>query len=232
MSISSVGTAFQQTLIDNETSSSQKTVKKELGKEDFLTLLVAQLKNQDPLNPMESADFTAQLAQFSSLEQLFGIKDALGNIQSSIAAQGAQEDKNLLDYIGKMVKTGDNILSLKDGKADLCGYILEEPAKEVTISIFDRYGVKVRTIEEGEKIAGQYTVDWDGRDNDGDQLDDGVYTFDVQPIDENGEEILSYTHAQGEVTGVTYEGSIPYLIVGNRQVLPENILAITKLNEQ
>ena len=87
MSISSIGTSFQQTLIDNDSSSYQTAVKKELGKEDFLTLLVTQLKNQDPMNPMESTDFTAQLAQFSSLEQLFGVNDALGNIQNSLSGK-------------------------------------------------------------------------------------------------------------------------------------------------
>ena len=76
--------------------------KKELGREQFLTLLIAQLRNQDPLNPLESADFTAQLAQFSSLEQLFGMNETLTGIQDTL---GAQETSNVLDYIGKSVKT-------------------------------------------------------------------------------------------------------------------------------
>jgi len=228
MSISSIGTAFQQTLVDTEAPSYQKTVKKELGKDDFLTLLVTQLKNQDPLNPMESTDFSAQLAQFSSLEQLFNINDALGNLQNSVENQ---EDENLLDYIGKMVTTDDTKISVMDGKTSNGGYVIEESAKTVTISIYNQYGVKIRTIQEDQKIAGEYTVDWDGQDNQGDPVDDGVYTFEVHAVDQNNNSVLSNGYAKGEVTGVTYEGLIPYLIVENRQVLPENIIAVTKLIE-
>ena len=68
-----------------------------LGRNDFLTLLVTQLQNQDPLNPMESQDFTAQMAQFSSLEQLFDVNASLANIHEAIAAN---EKENALDYVG------------------------------------------------------------------------------------------------------------------------------------
>jgi len=228
MSISSIGTTFQQTLIDSEPSSSRSVVKKELGKEDFLTLLVTQLKNQDPLKPMESTDFTAQLAQFSSLEQLFGVNDTLGNIQNSLLAQ---DDGDLLGYIGKMVQTNDNIISLKDGKANPGGYKLGSSASEITISIYNEYGTKVRTIREEDKTAGEYTLDWDGRNDKGDALEDGVYTFEITAAGENNESVLQQVYSKGEVTGVTYEGLVPYLIVGNRQIMPENIITVSKLNE-
>jgi len=78
----------------SESTPTYTSPEKELGRDQFLTLLVAQLKNQDPLNPMESADFTAQLAQFSSLEQLFGMNESLDAIQEAVAAQ---ESGDVLD---------------------------------------------------------------------------------------------------------------------------------------
>jgi flagellar basal-body rod modification protein FlgD len=200
--------------------------KKELGKEEFLTLLIAQLKNQDPLSPLESADFTAQLAQFSSLEQLFGMNEALTAIQESL---GTQESGNVLDYIGKLVKTNDSTVFIKDGNMESNAYTLEDEA-EVTIFIYDSKGLEVRRIYGGWKEAGQHDLSWDGKDNNGNLAGDGIYFFEVEAIDENGFVVPYDAYLTGEVTGVTYQNSIPYLMIGNKLVAPENVIEVTKNN--
>lgn len=105
MIVNPMGVYSQQSNVTGDDSSAYTQVKKELGKNEFLNLLVTQLKYQDPLNPMQSTDFSAQLAQFSSLEQLTNMNSTLSGIQSSLAAN---KQDNILDYIGKTVKTSDD----------------------------------------------------------------------------------------------------------------------------
>jgi flagellar basal-body rod modification protein FlgD len=210
----------------SQSVSSDTSTKKELGKEEFLTLLVAQLKHQDPLNPLESADFTAQLAQFSSLEQLFGMNDALTAIQETLETQ---ESGNVFDYIGKLVKTNDSTVFIKDGNMESNAYTLEDEA-EVTIFIYDSQGAEVRRIYGGWKEAGQHDLSWDGKDNNGNLAGDGIYFIEVEAIDENGFVVPYDAYLTGEVTGVTYQNSIPYLMIGNKLVAPENVIEVTKNN--
>ena len=202
--------------------------KKQLGQEEFLTLLLEQLKHQDPLNPLESSEFTAQLAQFSSLEQLTGMNKALTEIQESLSNR---ESGNPLDYIGKVVKTDDNAVAIREGNVDSNTYTLDEPA-EVTIFIYNDQGFEVRRINAGWKDAGEHELNWDGRDNNGEIADDGVYAFEVQALNEDGFLVSSDTYLTGEVTGVTYQGGIPYLMIGNQLVTPENIIEVTKNSSQ
>ncbi len=132
MLIDTIGLNNQQSPLYGENTSLQNDNTNELRKDDFLKLLVSQLKHQDPLNPLESVDFTAQLAQFSSLEQLFGMNDTLVDIQNSLASR---DDSNILDYIGKSAKINDSAIAVKDGGADTGTYVLEDPA-DVNIFIY------------------------------------------------------------------------------------------------
>jgi flagellar basal-body rod modification protein FlgD len=207
-----------------ESAPTYTSPEKELGREQFLTLLVAQLKNQDPLNPLESADFTAQLAQFSSLEQLFGMNESLRDIQEAL---GAQESGNVLDYIGRSVKTLDNSIFVKDGTMDSNVYDLQDRA-EVTISIRDDKGLEIRTIYAGWQDAGEHELVWDGKDNKGNMVDDGIYTFELEAMDEEGFIVPYDTYLVGEVTGVTYYGGNPFLMIGNKLLAPENVIEVTK----
>lgn len=218
---------FQQSLIDSADAAAQPPPRKEMGKEDFLKLLVTQLRHQDPLNPMDSVEFTAQLAQFSSLEQMFRMNSALSSIRNSLANQ--EEDK-LLDYIGKAVKTDDNRITLKDGQSEAGLYTLHDDA-DVTIFVRDADGILVRKVEAGWKDAGEYPFQWDGRNDSGLGLNDGMHTFEIQAVDENGYAVSSHSFTNGTVSGVTYESDIPYLIVGDKWISPEDIISITQVDQ-
>jgi len=116
------------------TSESYAPEKAVLGKEDFLKLLVEQLKNQDPLNPMESTEFTAQLAQFSSLEQLTNMNESL---EYSQLYQSSINNAQAVGFIGKTVKaTGDSI-NVKDGISNQIQFDLARDAETVNIHIYD-----------------------------------------------------------------------------------------------
>lgn len=203
-----------------ETSITGVTPAEALGRDQFLTLLIAQLQNQDPLNPLESQDFTAQMAQFSSLEQLFDVNESLMNIQSAITSS---EKENALDYIGMEVKAAGNTLYKYEDNMDQGSYYIEDGAN-VILTIFDDAGMEIRRIELGYQEAGEHDVAWDGRDENGNLMTDGIYTYDISAQDEMGSEIHSITYSKGKVTGVSNQYGQTYLIIGERLLEPESVL--------
>ena len=122
------------------------TSNKTLGKDDFLKMLLAQLKNQDPLNPVNGTDFAAQLAQFTSLEQMTNMSTQLQNMSS---AQNASTEAQSISLIGKQVTTsaGNNFAVNADTTA--LTYSLDKDATQVTVSIYDANGTLVNTLNFG-----------------------------------------------------------------------------------
>lgn len=220
MLIEELGTTYNKP--GYETSS--YTNSHELGQEDFLTLLIEQLKNQDPLNPIDSVEFSAQLAQFASLEQLFTMNDSLSSIEETLYSQG-QDD--ILQLIGKTVKASDNTILIKDNTVSSGSYILEAGA-DVTISIYDSNGSEIWSIYQGWQEAGEHDVEWDGRDSSGEMLEEGTYTFEVSAKDADGNSVTANTYITGEVTGVTYEYGDPYLMIGDRLVSTDHTIIEVK----
>jgi len=152
---------------------------KSMGMNEFLQLLVTQLQNQDPLEPISNEDFIAQLATFSSLEQLVNINGTmteLSMLQSSI------NNSQAVNLIGRQIVVVGNQLELSEGKASHASFSLNSPAETVTVEIKNGNGEVVRTIELGYKGAGRVDVDWDGRDNSGEMLEDGNYTFSISAV--------------------------------------------------
>ncbi|MDP3285328.1 MAG: FlgD immunoglobulin-like domain containing protein, partial [Desulfobacterales bacterium] len=145
-------------------------------------------------------------------------------IQKSLAAN---QNENILDYIGKTVKTSDNTVSVTDGIIDSSVYSLNASA-DVNISVYDAPGSEIRSINAGLKEAGEYSIGWDGRDNRGNMVGDGVYTIKINAAGENGASVSADVYHTGAVTGVTHQNSIPYLMVGKKLVLPDEVVEITK----
>ena len=204
------------------TAGVQTSGEKELGRDAFLRLLVAQLQHQDPLNPMESSEFTAQLAQFSSLEQLFAVNDNLEVIKES---NNEQIPENLLDYIGKEVKSAENNITVYDGQSSQGSYALAVPA-DVIINISDSQGSEIRTIYKQNQDPGDHDFYFDGKDNTGYPVSDGEYTFSVQAVDSQGSPVVVDSGLSGTVTAVTYQGDIPYLVVGDQLLNPQFVTEV------
>ena len=191
-----------------------------LGRDQFLTLLVAQLQNQDPLNPLESQDFTAQMAQFSSLEQLFDVNESLMSIQAGIQAS---QQQNALDYVGMEVKAAGNTLYKNGDDLDQASYYLDS-AGEVVVSIYDSSGVEIRQIPAGFQEDGEHDLVWDGRDEHGNLMPDGIYTYGITAIDADGYDVSATTYSKGQVTGVSSQYGQTYLMVGERLLEPDSVL--------
>lgn len=176
-----------------------------MGKDDFLKLLVTQMSNQDPLNPMDGQQFAAQLAQFSSVEQLVNINGALSS-QSDMTGFLSQSFNNSVatSLIGKEIVADDNHVALTStGKAAI-GFNLTGAASDVTVSIKDATGRVVKTLTTRDAISGANSLTWDGRDINGNAVPEGTYTFAIKAVDAKGGEITATPSVQGTVDRVTF----------------------------
>ena len=205
------------------TDSTDREIKKTLGKDDFLKLLVTQMQFQDPLKPMEHTDFTTQLAQFSSLDQLFAINDGMQELSE---IEGGANSVQAVDFIGKEVKaSGNKVYIGKDKSSAVIEYNLADAVSNVIINISDKDGNNVRTIKAGPQDAGGHSIDWDGINDSGSLVSDGEYSFSISAVDPKGKESEVPTNISGTVTGVSFENDIAYLRVGETRIL------VTDVNE-
>jgi len=207
------------------TSAATAAASKTMDKEAFLTLLIAQLQHQDPLNPADSTEFTAQLAQFSSLEQLSNVNE---NLESLKLYQASMNNSQAVAIIGKEIAFAGNSMEVKSGQASACEFELSAAAKQATVSIYDATGNFVVDIELTSLPAGQQSVTWDGKDRNGNTVADGSYTFDVQAEGTNGETPTATTYSRGTVTGITFEDGITYLMVGGAKVAIGDVTRISQ----
>jgi flagellar basal-body rod modification protein FlgD len=195
----------------------------ELGKEAFLQLLLTQLTYQDPLDPMDDQDFVAQLAQFSSLEQLTNISTGITELNGNVLEN---QMFSAVQFIGKTIRASGETIQLEDGTATPIYYNVATDSETVLANILDEEGNVVRTVDLGGMNAGDYEFTWDGKDTDGNTLDDGVYTVTVMTQDADGNAGVATTEIQGKVTGVENSDGTYYLRVGDVLVSFSNITEI------
>jgi flagellar basal-body rod modification protein FlgD len=195
-------------------NSSSATGVQSLGKDMFLKLLVTKLQYQDPLNPMEDTEFTAQLAQFSSLEQLTNMGSYMEELNK---LQGSINNIQALSFIGKQVSARGNIVEYSGQPINL-NFELEDSAAEVVVEVYTDEGTLVRTIDIADAPQGDIQCLWDGKDGSGSEVAAGRYVFNVEATDYDGSCIESKTYVTGTVTGVRYDDGITFLIIGNKEV--------------
>ena len=199
----------------------------QLGQDAFLTLLLTQLAHQDPLNPMDSLEFTSQLSQFSELEQMVGLNDKLDDLllyQSSLNSwQGVGMIDREVDAVGDWV-------ALDDGTAGIIGYQLDEGCSQVTVEIYDGSGRLVRALDHGAREAGEHFIEWDGKDSFGLKMADGQYLVSV--TGQEGEMAGSIpTFVRGVVTGVSFDGTVPLLLMGSKEVPFASVIEVRGTTE-
>jgi flagellar basal-body rod modification protein FlgD len=196
-----------------------------LGKDDFLTLLITQLQHQDPLNPTDSTEYTAQLAQFSSLEQLSNVNQNLEYLQ---LYQASINNAQAVSFIGKQIMALGNAIEVDQGAADGCEFDLTADAAGVTVNIYDEGGDLVKTIEAGAMDAGRQTVQWDGTDQNGNPVADGNYTFEVMAVDADDQHVEAVTYTSGVVSGVTFSQGTTYFIMKNQRIAIGDIVEVVQ----
>ncbi len=163
----------------------------------FLELLTAQLKSQDPLDPMDTSEFTGQLVQYASLEQQVKTNDQLTELVSAV---NALTSASATGYIGYTVEADGDTAPLQDGQASWI-YELDKTASAATLTITDESGAVVWTGE-GSTDSGRNAFTWDGITSAGVQLTEGAYTLSITATDSDGDAVDGSIHAVGRVTGV------------------------------
>lgn len=217
---SSTNITGYESIAKTTSASATTTSQKAMGKEDFLKMLVAQLKNQDPLNPMDGTDFTAQLAQFSSLEQLSNLNTQIQNQTLSMTSMAHSQAVNM---IGKNVTvSGTNTLSASGQPLDI-GYSLDGDASQVMVNILDKTGDVVETLSASDQKSGQNSITWNMSAG-----TRGDYTFQVLAKDLSGNDVGATASTRGTVEAVQFKDNQIYLIVNGQQVPFSDVTNITQ----
>lgn len=191
------------------TNSASQTLSADMN--TFLTLLTTQLRYQDPLDPMDTAEFTNQLVQYSSVEQAIQTNAKLDSLLSmNIANLGAQA----VSYIGKVAQVLGDVMPVENGKGKAT-YTLDKNVESVIVTVKDMNG-KVVYSEQGKITAGTHDFTWDGKDSNGNQLEDGAYQIEVTAKVGSGETPANVmTTVFGRVSGVASDSNGVYVGLGD-----------------
>jgi flagellar basal-body rod modification protein FlgD len=189
-----------------------------LDKNAFLKLLVAQMKNQDPLKPMDNTEFVAQLAQFSNLEQVMGINSRLDTL--TVQGQGLQNTE-ISNLVGKTVTVNGKSIALDgSGGAVSFGFSIDTPAATTTVVISDANGNPIRTLDGGARSAGLAKLTWDGKNDAGVRQPPGPYTVTVTAKTQGGAPIPVTQNAKGRVSTVSFAKGYPEIQLENGLAVP------------
>ncbi|MFZ0392049.1 MAG: flagellar hook capping FlgD N-terminal domain-containing protein [Calditrichia bacterium] len=200
-----------------------------LGKDDFLKMLVAQLSNQDPLNPMEGTEFSAQLAQFSSVEQLNNINESLQqSLDANYLLTTSINNTLAANVIGKEVKAHGSQVYLNENDPAVISFELGGEAKSVEIEIVDAGGNVCRTISMEGLKGGAQTVEWDGQNNAGIKQAKGPYSYRITAKDEEGQMVSVQSYITGIISGVRYDSNGAVLMLGGLKVAMSDVYEISQ----
>ena len=216
MSVSGVGSS---------SSSSSNTIDRQTianNFDTFLQLLTTQLKNQNPLDPLDTNQFTQQLVEFSGVEQQLKTNDFLASL---VTANANTTNSNAVGYIGKTVTADGVRAELANNKAQW-NFTIPDQAN-VTVNIKDANGNTVYT-ESGGMQAGSGIFTWDGKDNQGNVQSPGTYSISMQAVSPEGKSVNISTQSTGVVTGVDFTGTEPVLLVGNSRLNLSGVLSVVQ----
>jgi len=210
MTTTSASTAAAAAAAATATASKTTSKTKTLGQSDFLNLLVAQLKYQDPLNPSDPTEFTSQLAQYSQLEQLFNLNDSMTSLAT---AQSNSERLSSLSLIGQEVVIEGADFTLGEKEVQI-GYKVDGATTGIKLRIEDSNGKTVATLTAKDLAAGNHFLTWNGQDSAGNQLPAGKYTIEADVTTAKGQTATVTPLVRAEVTGIDLSGSVPMLVTG------------------
>lgn len=212
-----------------------------LGKDSFLKLLTHQLKNQDPLKPMDQKQFAADLAQFSQLEQLTSVNKQLGNLGKN---SGSESKFYGASFLGKEVTTKSSSIKYdgKGGKVEV-PYFLPQRGKHVMVRIYDSHKQLIQQVELENVGQGAQSFSWDGSSLDKTIAVDDTYSFNIRAWDEKLQEFQGETRAKGIVTGIFFDNGETVLEVDRKKkvflrdvttfsLAKENTESVNKLKQQ
>ena len=219
MSISALGSTTS-----TAAASSAALAMTSLSADDFLKLLLVELKNQDPSKPMDSSDM---LSQFSTLTQVQQSQQSNNYLQSLLQAELATGNNQSVGYIGKKISYSGDLIPVTSGTAGNSKFTLAGAASKVSIAIFDAKGTAVKTSDLGSMAAGTYSFKWDGKNDSGAKVADGTYTVQFLAKDSTGKNISVTTEGTANVTGVVFKNGIAYLVTDVGEIPMSSVSGVT-----
>lgn len=210
--------------LEKITGKKQDKAKNKMDKDDYLNLMVTQLKYQDPTKPMENQEMATQLAQFNTVEQLLGVNKLLTQMTEM---QTAARSEKLTQYLGTNVQIAGNNLKVSGGRVLNDAFVdLPTKAGNAMVSIKDSGGVVVKTINLGSVESGKQSINWDGTDNKGQPVQAGAYTFSIEANALDGKPIEVKNSVTAKVEGITAITEGGKLDTTAGIIDPKNIIAI------
>jgi flagellar basal-body rod modification protein FlgD len=187
-----------------------------LDKDAFLKLMLAQMKHQDPTSPLKSHEMAAQLASFSSLEQMQNMNTTLTDIRN---AQKPGENFQVLSLIGKSV-AGDSakLTRMKGDKDHDIKFTLPDNATQLSVKVRNSAGEIVRNLSYNDLKKGDIKLNWNGANEKGLPVPAGDYNFFIEGKNSSGKKLSVKTDFQGVISGVNYTPEGPILLIGNQTV--------------
>lgn len=220
--------------VDTNTSSAQFATKSksDLDKDAFLKLMIAQLQNQDPLEPLDGTDYSAQLAQFSSLEQMQNMNDTLNmSLDANYLLTQSITNTMTAGLIGKEVKIAGDTVTFEGQDQTTIGYELIAPAHEMTIIVYDENNIEKKRFDNLDLEAGQYKLNWDFTDNDGNKLNVGDYRVEIKA---KGQSITDMEVAQyfvGVIDGVRYSPNGTSIVVNDLEYKVSDVFEVVEAED-
>lgn len=213
------------TAADPNSKSAASAAKLQDQLNQFLNLLVTQLKNQDPLDPLDAKEFTSQLVQFASVEQQIYQNS---NLEKLLSLQTSNQVSSMVNYLGTTVEFAGKKLPLEDGRAELT-YTLPTNAQKMTLTIAAPSGETVFSTDVATE-AGSHTFVWNGKDSNGIDQPDGIYTFLVGGTDFANRLIEVTQTSFGRVTGASADGGKITLSIGELDIDFEDVISVKETN--
>jgi flagellar basal-body rod modification protein FlgD len=205
-----------------------REIKKQLGKDDFLRIMITQMKNQDPTNPFKAEEMATQMAQFASVEQLQNMNMSMTKMAN---ANQPLERLAMTGLIGKTITIDrERFTHQSDNETSSLGYSLERPSKSTKLKIMSEQGETILEKDLGPQKAGDNTFVWDGAKTNGMNTKPGNFIFRVEAVDDGGRAIAMQTKGQAKVVGVAFDGPEGVLLVGNpnspQKITMRNVIRI------
>ena len=195
-----------------------------VSKDQFLKLLMAQLKYQDPMQPPDASKFTDQMTQFGQLEQMFNMNASLKNIAGE---QGSTDRFQAVNFIGNKIDALGNDIEVKDTDKGSIGFRLDQPASDVAVHVFNSDGEEVRTVHYNDQAPGMNRHDFDGTNSAGAALPNGIYQMVITAESTEGNTLSVMPVSSGTVSGVEFAADGPKIKVGDRYYGMDQVLSVT-----
>lgn len=203
----------------------KQAASQELDRESFMKLLVAELKNQDPLDPLQAREMVTQLSQLTGVEKLISIEQGIGAVQQEMAGVAGTQ---LSSLVGREVTADVSAVQLNDMGPVTGTFNVLSRAEDVEVTVRDPGGEVVRVLRLGSAFPGNRTFTWDGNDESGTRMPAGRYAVEVSATDANGFPVVTGTEVSGRVSAVDYDGGVPQLVLGNARIMLGDVTSIAQ----